>query len=180
MQDKCNIISKGCDCSSPCGCGDHVLSTPPCASNPQACEVPTQCSETFSSGCVLYTGDDIANLDIKKGDSLTKVIQTLLMAVINPGCIFPNSPCKGVVNVGSYVITTTTIKMAWDAVDTATGYQVQYRLPTAANWTLNPTVTTLTDTIGGLTSATAYYVRVLTICGANSCYSPVLIITTKT
>lgn len=172
-----NVISKGCGCSSPCGCGEHVLVTP-CASNPQKCTGPEQCSETMSSNCLLYMGDDIANLDIKKGDSMTKVIQTLLMALVNPGCIFPGSPCKGVVNLLSYNITSSIINLAWDAVDGATSYRVEYRLPTVSVWTLNPVVTTNNDVIGGLAANTTYYVRVTTLCGAESCYSLVLSITT--
>ena len=174
-----NIIGKGCGCSAPCGCGDHVLNTPLCSSNNPGCDSPDQCPETFSSNCALYMGDTIANLDIKKGDPLTTVIQKLVLAIVNPGCAYPDSPCKGVTGLGSYGISTTTIKLSWDEVVGATGYQVEFREVNSPTWLLNPAVTTLKDTIGTLTSNTSYYVRVKTNCGVNACYSAVLIITTQ-
>ena len=179
MGNRSNIKSKGCGCTAPCGCGDHVLTTPLCSSNPQGCDVPPQCPETFSSNCVLYMGDTIANLNIFKGDPLTTVVQKLLMAIVNPGCAYPDSPCQGATGFGSYNISTTQFQMSWDAVPGATGYQLEYKLPTSTVWTLNPVVTTLTDTIGGLTSNTTYQVRIQTICGLAACYSPVLLITTN-
>ena len=174
-----NIVSKGCGCAAPCGCGDHILKTPPCSINDPGCDSPKQCPETFSSDCALYMGDTIANLDIKKGDPLTTVIQKLLMAIINPGCAYPDSPCRGATGFGSYSISTTVIKLAWDAVVGATDYQVEYREVTSPTWLLNPIVTGTQDLIGTLLSNTTYYVRVKTNCGVNSCYSPVLTITTQ-
>lgn len=173
------IVSKGCGCSGPCGCGDHVLKTPLCSTNNPGCDYPDQCSETFSSNCTLFMGDTIANLDIKKGDPMTTVIQKLVMAVVNPGCAYPDSPCRGVTGLLSYEVKTTSLKLIWDAVTGATNYQVEYRQVDSPTWLLNPAVTGLKDVIGGLNSNTSYYVRVKTNCGVNSCYSLVLTITTQ-
>ena len=174
-----NIVKKNCGCSVPCGCGDHTLKTPASCVSAPSCFNPEKCSETFSSECVLYMGDSIANLGINKGDSMTKVVQILLLAIQNIGCVDPASPCLSPVGFGSLSITQTTIGLIWGAVPGVLNYQVEYRLTNVGTWTLNPTTTNTNDTIGGLTPNSTYYVRVSAVCGSSSCYSAVLTITTK-
>lgn len=173
-------IKRNCGCKLPCGCGDHVLTTPPaCGTGNPDCVNPEKCSETFSSECAIYMGDTIANLNIYKGDRLTTVVQKLAQALLNPGCAMPTSPCTGVVGFGSYIITQGTIALSWLAAPSAITYQVEYRAITSAIWLLNPAVAGLTDTIAGLLPNTDYYVRVNSQCNGFSCYSLVLQITTK-
>lgn len=167
----------GCDKNKGCGCGDHVLTTKSCTTG--ECAVPEKCSETFSSDCVKYMGDSIANLDINKGDPMTTVIQKLAMVIVNPNCAYPTSPCRGVVGFGNNGIASTSIKLIWDAITGVTNYQVEFRETTNPTWSLNATITTTSDIITGLTPNTDYYVRVKTLCGSNTCYSLVLLITTK-
>lgn len=173
-------LNKNCGCNKPCGCGDRVLeSAPACTSTPEECGNPQKCSETFSSDCIIFKGETIANLNILQGDSLTTVIQKLVLAITNPGCAYPDSPCGGVVGLLTTSITSSKIKLVWNAVTTADNYQVEYRKTTSPTWLLNPAVTELKDTIGDLEAATDYYVRVKTVCGDQACYSVTLLITTK-
>lgn len=171
------IKNCGCNKNSGCGCGDHVLTTKSCATG--ECAVPEKCAEVFSSECVKYMGNTIANLDINKGDPMTTVIQKIAMAIVNPNCAYPTSPCRGVTGFGDNGIGSTSIKLVWDALTGVTNYQVEYKAATSGTWLLNTAVTTNSDIIGGLTTNTDYHVRVKTLCSSASCYSLVLLITTK-
>ncbi len=183
-------MKRNCGCKIPCSCGDTVFTTPPscCDGNP-ACPAGDPCAETFNSCCIIYTGDTIANLDIKQGDRVCDIIQKLAALIVNPGCFFPTAACQGAVGFFSTLITATTIKLKWAAVSVATQYQVEYRLTTVGTWSLNPVVATSatpTDTIGGLLPNSVYFVRVKTFCPTDptrdtaipTCYSLVLQIKT--
>lgn len=173
-----NSINKGCGCSKPCGCGDYSLTTNTgCQTN--TCANPEKCSETFSSDCAIYMGDTIANLNIYKGDRLTTVVQKLLQAIVNPGCAFPTSPCVGATGFGSTAVTSSTISLAWDAVLGATSYFVEYKLTSSPTWVANPTTTSLSNVIGGLSPNSDYHVRVNSTCSSGTCNSLVLTITTN-
>lgn len=173
-------IFKNCGCKPdvPCGCGDNVFTTNKC--DAPSCATPEKCSEQFSSDCVLYMGDTIANLDIKKGDPMTTVVQKLASWIVNPNCASVTAPCRMVTGFGSTTIGSTSIALAWNAEDTATSYEVEYREVTSPTWLLNGTTTGTTSTVSGLAPNTEYVVRVRTNCaGPTSCYSLVLDITTK-
>lgn len=171
------MTRQNCGCKVPCGCGDVVLTTPPSCDTPN-CSNGDPCPETFSSGCVIYTGDTIANLNIMKGDRVSDIIQRLAMLIVNPGCAYPTSPCQGPIGFYSTTIGSTSIGVKWAAVSTAVNYQVEYRATTSGTWLLNPVTTNLSDTIGPLLPNTSYYVRVNAICGSGSCYSLTLLINT--
>lgn len=168
-----------CACK-PCGCGDNVFTTKSACDAPPACFNPEQCSETFSSECIVYTGDNITDLGIIKGARLTDVLQILINAIVNPGCTFPTAPCLSVVGFKSTIINSTTATFVWTPITGAINYQIEYKVFGTVSWTVNAYVTTSFDSIGGLTPNTQYDVRVSTNCGANSCYSLTLLITTKT
>lgn len=168
--------TQNCGCNKACGCGDLVLTTPP--SCPAVCTNGDPCPETFEAKCVVYMGDTIANLNITQGMRLDTIIQLLASAVVNPGCIFPTAPCQSAIGFYSTAIGSGTMSFKWLAVAAATGYQVEYRPVTSPTWIQNPVTTNLVDSIGGLSANTAYYIRVRTICGVNSCNSLVLLITT--
>lgn len=175
----------GCDkpCNPPCECTDNVFAMKPyCAVVPE-CFNPEKCSETFATDCIVYTGDSIADLGIIKGARLTDVIQIVIGAITNPGCTLPSaSPlCLSVVGLGSTVITQTSATFVWTPIIGATMYQLEYKVanPLSPTFILNPSTVNSYDTIGGLQPNTQYYVRAKTMCGANSCYSLTLLITTK-
>ncbi len=179
----CNAINKRkCTCGANCGCKDIPLTTcSPCTT--PLCPNGDPCPETFSAGCVVYTGDTIADLGIMKGQRLDSIIQLFALLSTNPGCAYPTSPCQSVLGVQSTNITSTTVSLKWLPVVVASGgYQVEYRATTAVSWTLNPIVAQSanpTDLIGGLTANTQYYIRVKSIC-ASTCESLTILITTLT
>lgn len=171
---------KLCGCKSDCGCADDVRSTPlTCSQNLPACVNPEKCSETFSLGCVIYTGDDIANLGIKKGMNGDQILQILILAITNAGCVYPTSPCLSAIGIQSTNISQITASFAWGAVVGATNYQLQYRKPSDPTWISNPTTINTYDTIGPLLPGTEYVVRVITNCVSGSCNSTTLDIITK-
>lgn len=166
-----------CGCNKTCGCGDVVLTTPPAC--PIPCTNGDPCPETFDAKCLVYMGNTIANLPIATGMRMDDIIQVLTMAIVNPGCIYPSSPCQGAVGFKTTAITAGTMSLKWLPVSTVTtGYQVEYRATTSGTWITNLVTTGTTDSIGGLLPNTAYYVRVKTTCASGSCYSLVLTITT--
>ena len=76
--------------------------------------------------------------------------------------------CGNPTGLTSSGITTTTANLAWTAVANATSYAVEYKLNTAATWTvLNAAQTTTTASLTGLTAGTAYNWRVLANCTAG-------------
>lgn len=168
----------GCSNPKPCGCKDTYNTTVnPC--DLPACPTPNPCSETFSTDCAIYTGDHIVDLDIQYGDPLSTVIQKFALLFTNSGCALPTAPCQSAVGFNSTQVTGTTIKLVWLAAINATSYQVQFKKKTDTTWTLNPSVTTLYDTVGNLSLDTEYYVRVNSICNGGTCTSLTLSITTK-
>lgn len=171
-------LNKDCGCIDTCGCNSDILSLRPICSSPE-CANPEKCSETFSTDCIVYTGDTILDLGIPKGARLTDVLQILMNFAVNPGCASPNSPCISVVGFHSRTINQTTVIFDWSALVGTVSYQIQYRPVTSNTWLFNPATNNNFDTIGGLLPNTQYYVKVNTLCGANSCFSLTLLITTK-
>jgi hypothetical protein len=77
--------------------------------------------------------------------------------------------CGNPTGLTSSGITTTTANLAWTAVANATSYAVEYKLNTAATWTvLNATQTTTTASLTGLTAGTAYNWRVRATCAPGA------------
>ncbi len=163
-----------------CGCSDKALTTP--ASCPQdlpSCPKPELCSETFSAGCVVYTGDEIADLGILKGERLDTIVQKLVLAFTQPACIFPGNSCYSVIGVQSSNITSSTAVISWSAPVAALSYTIEYRAITSGTWILNSSTTNSQDTISGLTANTEYLVRVHSICSSGDCFSLTIKIKTK-
>lgn len=180
MNCGCNKINqRKCSCNTNCGCGDLPLQTcAPCT--PSLCGNGDPCPETFSAGCVVYTGDTIADLGIMKGQRVDSIIQLFSLLITNPGCAYPTSPCQSVLGLQSTTLSATTIGIKWFPVVAATSYQTSYRATTTTSWTLNPVVPQSpnpTDLIGGLLPNTSYYIRVNTICG-TTCTSLTILVTT--
>lgn len=172
------------DCKKkPCGCDDGALVTPPpCENGTPTCPNPDPCSETFSTDCVVYTGDSIVDLGITRGDRLSTILQRIGLWLTNPGCITPGSSCLAVVDFHSTSIGTSTVALAWSAVTTATGYTVEYKEASALSWMLNPSIGAVanpSDTIAGLLSNTEYDIRVSASCGVGACYSLTLRVKTN-
>ena len=168
------MTEKKCGHTHDCGCEKALTTPPPCATGTPECPLPDPCPETFSADCIVYTGDSIVDLGINRGDRLSSVLQRIGLFLTNPGCIIPGSSCLAVLDLHSTNIGTSSIYLAWSAVDTATDYTVEYKEVGALSWTLNPTIALSanpTDMIGGLTSNTEYDIRVNAGCALGSCYS---------
>lgn len=166
-------------CCKDCGCGDDIFAMKPACDTPPSCYNGNNCAEVFSTNCLIYGGDSIADLGIIKGAKLTDVLQLIINAITNPGCTFPTSLCLSVVGFGSTSISSSGASFVWTPLSGAVSYQLEYKLIASPTWTVNAPTTNPYDSLAGLTPNTQYYVRVSTNCGANSCYSLQLLITTK-
>lgn len=84
--------------------------------------------------------------------------------------------CLSTTHIYSTLVTSTTIAVTWEPVETAITYQVQYQvMPQSPNplgpWTLLATQTIIGANIGNLLPNTAYLIRVNSICEEGNCYS---------
>jgi hypothetical protein len=90
-------------------------------------------------------------------------------------------PCLSAIPLQTTTITPVTIGLTWGAVSTAANYQVEYKQnnPSVVSWTLLPSQTTTSATIGSLIPSTEYLIRVRTVCQDDtSCYSVTILATT--
>ena len=77
--------------------------------------------------------------------------------------------CGDPVGLTTASITANSAAISWTAVTNATSYAVEYKLNSAATWTvLNPAQSTTTASLTGLTPGTAYNWRVIATCLAGS------------
>lgn len=168
----------------PCGCGDKPLvNCSPCVTPP--CNNGDLCPETFSAGCVVYTGDNIVDANggviVAKGDRVDAILQKLILFFVNPGCAYPSSPCQSVLGLQSSQITATTASFKWLPIQTATQYQLEYHASNSTTWLVNPAIGNSAapmDNIGILTPNTTYYIRVNSTCPSGMCTSLTISITT--
>jgi hypothetical protein len=146
-----------------CGCTDTPYTTPIQSTCSTAC--PPKCAEFYDAACVLLK-DGIVDLGINAGDSLEAIVQRIVVYLTNEPCLDTTA-----IPVKTNTITPLTIDLVWGEVTGATGYQVEYKLPSSGSWTLLPVQTTNTVIISGLTPATEYYIRVNTTTNTGTCYS---------
>lgn len=76
-------------------------------------------------------------------------------------------PCTAPTGLSSSNLFTTKATISWAAVAGATSYQVEYKTAAATTWTVS-TQTTTSKALTGLSAATQYQYRVMTICSASS------------
>jgi Fibronectin type III domain len=102
------------------------------------------------------------------GVTVTKRVQ---VADVDTGCNALAAPAGLAV---SGTPTATSISVAWSAVASAVGYQVQWKLTSApaTAWTIRPQVTALTDTVPGLTASTSYDFQVRAVAANSAQTSP--------
>lgn len=160
-----------------CGCADAPINMPNTFSNdPTVCPPDSEkCSEVFDMACICYQGDDIVELDIKKGDRLDEILQKLILSVTDPACATfdDDTTCQSPINLTIANLTDSTFDISWDAVPAAVSYTVEYKLTTSLTWLLQPSVTApvVSDTVVGLTPDTEYDIRVNAVCAVGNCYS---------
>lgn len=179
---------KKCKCNDKyCGCADKAIPvSPPCGQDTLYCPTPEPCAETFSAGCVVYTGDSIVDLDILKGDRMDVIVQKLVLAITG-GCIATGG-CESPVGLKVTYLSPTIVKIAWDLSDNSAQYNVEWKLSTSG--VFNNVSAALTPgptneyTITGLLADTTYYLRVKSTCTAVPpnpaavCYSVTISFTT--
>ena len=77
--------------------------------------------------------------------------------------------CGDATGLTTSTITTNAANISWSAVTNATSYAVEYKLNSAATWTvLNAAQTTTTASLTGLTAGTAYNWRVRATCATGA------------
>jgi len=108
----------------------------------------------------------------------TKPHGLLYQLTQSDGCVPPPFVCAVPGNLNTTSITENTAILNWDAVQYATGYNVQYRVA-GGSWTTTATAST-SLTIEGLIEGTNYEWQVQTNCGSGntSAYSTVITFTT--
>ena len=84
---------KNCGHTTPCGCNDSALTTPPPCDTSGACaSTSSECSEIFCLDCINYCNDDLeANVGgetfiFKKGQNLNGIVQALIAVINDPAC----------------------------------------------------------------------------------------------
>lgn len=168
-------------CKKDCGCPQGYTTANVCATSLPVCANPDPCTETFNAACIVYMGDEIVDLGIKKGDRMDLIIQKLALMAVNPGCALPTSGCNAVLGLATTSISSSIINLTWLAAIGALNYSVEYRQVSSLTWLVNPTLgpTVTTDYITGLAAATEYYIRVNAICSVGNCYSLTIKVKTK-
>lgn len=103
-----------CNKNKPCGCGDQPVSTPPPCSQLGPC-AGEPCSEMFCEECIVHCQPDIfvelegdIPITITQGMRWDEIIQTLMIAHVDPSCVGQSA-------VGLKLLskTSTTITIKW-------------------------------------------------------------------
>lgn len=188
-------VCKTCKCEPKyCGCADKAIPTGPfCGS--LSCPDPEPCAETFSAECIVYTGNDIPEVGIMKGDRVDHIIQLLAGQMVNYACYNPwddfqnqvANTCMAVLGLQTSNVSTTSLTVSWNAAvildGTVTNYTLSYsQVPDIGDpivWTNVTGITATTYNLTGLIDNTSYYFRVTTNCAAGGpCESTVIQATT--
>lgn len=102
-----------CNQNKPCGCGDQPLTTPPPCQTTGPC-AGESCPELFCAECIVQCQPDLSvttqngTVTIPQGMRMDEIIQTLLIAMVDPTCI-------GVSAVGLKLVSknSTSITIKW-------------------------------------------------------------------
>lgn len=127
-----------------------------------------RCNVTNISGGTVTLGAGITGLpsgsSIGNGQSAEIFAQNgSIYAVLPSSTSGGGTTAPGqVIGLTAGTATSTTVPLSWTAVATATAYTVQYRTSGATQWTTFETgVSATSDTVTGLTAATAYEFQVI-------------------
>lgn len=188
-------VCKTCKCEpKSCGCADKAVAVAPFCGD-FSCPDPEPCAETFSAECIVYTGNDIPQLGIMKGDRVDHIIQLMSTYLLNQSCIEPfsdfdnqvASTCLAVLGLEASNISTTSLTLSWNAPDIISGsvdsYTISFSVvPDPGDPIVWTTVTGLDSTsynLTGLVDGTSYYFMVTTVCDSGGpCNSIVIQATT--
>jgi len=113
-----------CNCDlKTCGCQDGPLTT---HSESLTCPSPQICSEFIYTGCIIYNGPELADIDIRPGMTMNQVIQSLALN-------FTLSPANVCATTDAVILTVTNIsktgmQINWLEVADAINYTLYYSL----------------------------------------------------
>jgi hypothetical protein len=142
--------------------------------------------EYVNAACSVMN-DSIKEYSIQKGDTVESVIQRLVLAITNPGCVTANGLSYSPIPLQSTGMTNSTVNITWGASDPNpsgdAAYEVQYKIndPIIGTWTSLPLQSTTTATITGLLAKTSYEIRVRPVYpdALNAgCFSVTIVVTT--
>jgi hypothetical protein len=168
-----------------CGCTPVTQVAPPCAPK-CASSVAGNCMEYVNAACTVMN-DSIKEYSVQKGDTIESVLQRLILAITNPGCVTANGISYSPIPLQSTATTNSTVNITWGASDANPSgdpaYEVQYKVndPIIGTWTSLPLQSTTTATITGLLAMTSYEIRVRPVYPNTlngSCFSVTIIVTT--
>jgi len=154
---KCNKCRK----SVPCGCADVALTTVPTYQDSTTCPTPQICAEFTYTGCVIYNGPELTELNISPGMNMNQVIQALVLLNLNPACITTTCPS---VLLNVIKTTKTTIDIGWLALPSVVTYTFSY-LDTTASPEVWVDITDISPSavhynLTGLTCDTPYEIKI--------------------
>ena len=101
-----------------------------------------------------------------------------------PNVTITSADCSALATCAAPVVTvdsadSTSVSLSWIPGYQETSWDVQYAVRGTTNWTSVGTVTTTNTTVTGLTPATYYSFRALTICGTDTFYSSAVTVPTE-
>lgn len=171
-------------CSTvPCGCADGPLITTPLYQDTSTCPSPQECAEFVYTGCIIYNGPELTQINIFPGMNLNQVIQTLVLNDIDPSCV--TTTCSAPL-IFVIKITGTTIDLGWslcpDCSDSAV-YTVSYMEEDASPSTWIDLTSVISPTshqiITGLDCNTVYNLKVSAEYSDHTCESLIIKVTTS-
>jgi hypothetical protein len=142
--------------------------------------------EYVNAACTVMN-DGILEYGIQKGDTVESVIQRMILAITNPGCVTAAGVSYSPISLQSTGVTNSTVSIVWGASDPNPSgdpaYEVQYKLndPSVGTWTSLPLQSSTTATITGLMAMNSYLIRVRPTYSNgnnNTCFSVSIIVTT--
>lgn len=144
-----------------CGCTDVGLTTSIACGHPD-CPNGTQCAESFSSDCIVYTGPNIIyNIAgglapiITTGMSMSEIAQIFVIWAQT------DATKRGDVYLHfNGIVTSTTIPLAWNPIPGATAYEIHISTAATGPYTLIATTTNLYYTLTALPVNTIQYIYV--------------------
>lgn len=162
----------------PCSCADSAMTTTPY--DTANCPTPQVCSEFIYTGCIIYNGPELVEINIVPGMTLNEIIQAQLIYLNNSPCMTTTCPA---VFVNVIKITSTSIDIGWNTISEAESYLISYSDEAGSPqvWLNLPLVTNPTNhlVITGLTCESTYNIRVTANYSSSFCDSVVIRVTTS-
>jgi hypothetical protein len=152
-----------CNCNNkPCGCQDTKLTTPLTT----FCKNQEPCEEAVFTECVEYNGNNIVDIQIKKGERLDETLKKFVLYLTNPTCFDPTATCQSIKNFEVLGITSTVGTVFWvvpGAPAAITAVTLQYSTDETFATSITADVTGMTQyKIINMIANTEYYIRLKT------------------